>query len=84
MSLAWVGSTVRGGTTKRAVAIALVIMCSNVSNLSSGWVWARDRGDGFKRGWTIVVVSAVAAMLVTWGLRTWLRRENKRGARFVV
>ena len=62
----------------------MVNMCANVANIVGAWVWVGDGKDGFPFAWVVVAGSAAAGVLVTGGLGAWLRRENLRGASYVV
>jgi len=77
IGVAWNGNNI-GGSTKRAVGIAMHVGFGNLGGVISGFVYRSTEAPRFLSGHGLLIgTTAMSTVLAIW-MHIWLRRENAR------
>ncbi|KAL1762690.1 major facilitator superfamily domain-containing protein [Schizophyllum commune] len=77
-ALAWIPNTIPRPPSKRAVALALINAVTQLGNISGSYMFPDPWGPSYTNSYAICISNAGLGVLMTFGLRWHLQRENKR------
>jgi hypothetical protein len=76
-TVAWNGNNI-GGSTKRAVGIAMQVGFGNLGGVLSGFTYTYKDAPMYQRGHSIVISLLSMSTILSIILRFWCSRENER------
>ncbi|KAK6365147.1 hypothetical protein LTS17_011625 [Exophiala oligosperma] len=77
-NLAWISNCIPRPAPKRAAAIALVNMLSQLGNIIAGYLYPDDQAPRYWMACTVEAIAIVCAIVTTFVFRTILKRENMK------
>ncbi|KAF8861147.1 MFS general substrate transporter [Acephala macrosclerotiorum] len=79
---AWNSNNI-GGSTKRAVGIAMQVGCGNLGGTIASFIYLPNDAPRFYTGHSILLSLTLASFVITLAMTIYLRRENTRRARLL-
>ncbi|CZR62603.1 related to allantoate permease [Phialocephala subalpina] len=79
---AWNSNNI-GGSTKRAVGIAMQVGCGNLGGTIAGFIYLPKNAPRFHTGHSILLSLTLAAFCITLAMTVYYRRENAQRARLL-
>jgi sugar phosphate permease len=77
IGVAWNGNNI-GGSTKRAVGIAMHVGFGNLGGVISGFVYRSTEAPRFVSGHALLISTITMSTILATYMHIWLRRENAR------
>ncbi|KAF9065835.1 major facilitator superfamily domain-containing protein [Rhodocollybia butyracea] len=78
MTLVWVSNVFPRPPAKRAAIIGIVNGIGNLGNLMGSYTWKAEWGPDYHQSMIISLVSLVLATVLSFVLRQWIIRDNKK------
>lgn len=76
--MAWVSNTITTPPAKKAVALGLIVACSQLGSFAGAYVFPRHWGPQYTISFGITIASAVFTVLLCFILRMHLASQNKK------
>lgn len=76
--LGWVSATCSQTKEKKAASLAIVNSCANASFIWTPYLWPKSDEPRYVMAMSSSAALSVATALGAWGMRVWLKKENKK------